>query len=62
MYIADVYIYLYLTLDWSILGLASDYFNVLNYITYGEESMKYHCSFRILTPLSALVFKMHYHV
>ena len=41
------------------LGLASDFFHVLNYITYGDKSMKHLCSFRTLTPLSASVFIMH---
>jgi len=43
------------------LGLASDFFHVLNYITYGDKSMKHLFSFRTLTPLSASVFKMHFH-
>ena len=44
------------------LGMASDFFHMLNYISYGDKSMKRLCSFRTLTPLSASVFKIHLHV
>ena len=54
MYIADVYIYPMFGLKTVDLGLASDFFHVLNYITYGDKSMKHLCSFRTLTQLSVL--------
>ena len=61
MYIADVYIPM-LGLNSVNLGMASDFFHMLKYISYGDKSMKRLCSFRTLTPLSASVFKIHWHV
>ena len=61
MYIAEVYYIPIIGLKTVNLGLASGFSHVLNYITYGDKSMGHLCSFRTLTPLSALVFKMHYH-
>ena len=61
MYIADVIYIPIFGFNFVNLGLASGFFHVVEYTTHVDKSMKHLCSFRTLTPLSAEVFKKHFH-